>query len=187
MNNIQESNKIINRNTNWPLSYKIKRLLWSFAWFLFFRPTPKKFAYKWRNYLLQLFGTTIHGDCLICPTCRILEPWNLEIGDYSAVGERVNIYNYAKVTIGKNSVISQDTVLCTGTHDYKLRNMPLISKPITIGDEVWITSNCFIHPGVSIGNGTVVGACSVVIKDLNEWSIYSGNPAKYISNRFFLD
>ncbi len=173
----------IDRNEKWPLKYKIKRFIWSWVWLLLFRPTPKRLAARWRIYLLKIFGATIHGECLVHPSCRILEPWNLELGDYSAIGDRVNIYNYSKVNIGRNSVVSQDTVLCTGTHDYELNNMPLIAKPINIGYEVWVASNCFIHPGVTIGNGSVVGACAVVIKDLPEWMVCAGHPAKAIKPR----
>lgn len=173
----------VDRNTKWPLKYKIKRLIWSWIWVLFFRPTPKRLANGWRIILLKVFGATIKGRALVCPSCHILEPWNLELGDYSAIGDRVNLYNYSKITIGADSVISQDSVLCTGTHDYEMNNMPLISSPITIGTNVWVTSNCFIHPGVTIGDGCVIGACSVVTKDMPEWMVCAGHPAKAIKPR----
>lgn len=175
----------VDRREKWPLKYKIKRLLWCWTWIIFFRPTPKRLAKNWRNFLLTLFGATIGRGCLVCPSCRILEPWNLELAAYIAIGERVNIYNYSKITIGSNSIVSQDAVLCTGTHDYELNHMPLISSPITIGQNVWITSNCFIHPGVNIGDGCVVGACSVVTKDLPAWTVCTGNPANIIKSRKF--
>ena len=177
--------KHIDRREKWSLRYKVKRFIWSWIWLIFFRPTPKRIAKNWRNFLLQLFGATIGKGSLICPSCRILEPWNLEIGEYTAIGERVNIYNYSKINIGSYSIVSQDSVLCTGTHDYENFLMPLISHPIIIGENVWITSNCFVHPGVNVGDGCVVGACSVVTKDLPEWMICSGNPAKVIKPRKF--
>ena len=173
----------IDRNTKWPLSYKIKRFVWQLVWLLFFRTTPKRLANGWRILLLKIFGATIHGRTLVCPSCRILEPWNLELGDYSAIGDRVNVYNYAKISIGADSVVSQDSVLCTGTHDYEDNTMPLTSSPITIGRNVWVTSNCFIHPGVAIGDGCVVGACSVVTKDMPAWMVCVGNPCKPIKPR----
>ena len=118
----------------------------------------------------------IHGEALILPSCRILIPRNLEIHDGSAVGADVEIYNYAQVTIGKMTVISQYSYLCTGTHDYTRTDMPLIWFPITVGDNTWVAAGVFIAPGVTIGNGAVIGARSVVTRDMPEWTVLRGQP-----------
>ena len=102
-----------------------------------------------------------------------------------SIGSDVSIYNHALVNLGDNVVISQGSELCTSSHDYTLNSMPLIFLPITIKEYSWITSHCFIHPGVTIGEGAVIGACSVVTKDVEEWTVNIGNPCIKIKKREF--
>ncbi|MBL4902025.1 MAG: hypothetical protein JKY62_05185 [Desulfocapsa sp.] len=72
---------------------------------------------------------------------------------------------------------------CHLIHDYSSSSLPLTKPPITIGDQCWICADSFIGPGVVINEGAVVGARSVVIKDVKVWSIVAGNPAKHIKDR----
>jgi putative colanic acid biosynthesis acetyltransferase WcaF len=170
-------------NTRWPLGTKIKRGLWNCAWIFLFRPTPKRIGNPWRLWLLQRFGTVVHGSALIDQTCRILQPWKLEIGDGSAIGHHVEIYNYALVSIGAMSVVSQYSYLCTGTHDYTDPQMPLTWEPIRIGSECWVAAGVFIGPGVTVGDGAVIGARSVVTRDAPSWMVCAGNPCQPIKTR----
>jgi putative colanic acid biosynthesis acetyltransferase WcaF len=170
-------------NTRWTWRTKIRRGLWNCAWTLLFRPTPKRIGNPWRIWLLRRFGAVVHGSALVEQTCRILQPWELEIGDGSAVGHHVEIYNYAPVSIGAMTVVSQYSYLCTGTHDYTDPIMPLIWQPIRIGSESWIAAGCFIGPGVTIGDGCVVGARSVVTRDMPSWTVCAGNPCRPIKPR----
>lgn len=170
-------------STRWSLQTKLSRGLWNLCWLFLFRPTPKRMGNPWRLWLLRRFGAAIYGDALILPSCRILMPANLEINDGSALGDGVEIYNYGKVTIGKMTVISQYSYLCTGSHDYTQTHMPLIWSPITIGDNVWIAADAFIAPGVVIGPGSVIGARSVVTKDMPGWMVCAGNPCRPLKPR----
>jgi putative colanic acid biosynthesis acetyltransferase WcaF len=165
-----------------PLSYLLKRALWAFFQLPFLRGTPKQLSFL-RVGLLKLFGARIAGGCLICGGVRVWEPWNLEMGAHSVVGTGAEIYNLAKITIGANAVISQDAYLCSASHDYTDKAFPLFSKPISIGSGAWVASKAFIGPGVSIGEGTVIGACSVVTKDMPAWMVCAGNPCKPIKPR----
>jgi putative colanic acid biosynthesis acetyltransferase WcaF len=61
--------------------------------------------------------------------------------------------------------------------------MPLIKSSVTIGDSVWVCADAFIGPSVTIHEGAVVGACSVVVKDVPAWSVVAGNPARFIKER----
>jgi putative colanic acid biosynthesis acetyltransferase WcaF len=135
-----------------------------------------------RTWLLRLFGATTEGG-LILPSCRILQPCKLTMGRGSAVGEQVEIYNYAEVNIGEMTVISQYCYLCTGTHDYTEPDMPLTWYPITIGSECWLAAGVFVAPGVTIGDGAVIGAKSVVTKDMPAWTVCAGNPCRPIKPR----
>ena len=170
-------------NQVWSLKTKLKRGIWNLTWAVLFRPTPKRRGNPFRLFLLRCFGAQIHGDPLVHPTCRIWLPWELEIGEYSAIGERVEIYNYGRVAIGPMTVVSQYCYLCTGTHDYTHPYMPLTWKPITIGAECWVAAGVFIAPGVVVNDGAVVGAYSVVTKDVPAWTVCAGNPCKIKKRR----
>jgi len=170
-------------NENWPLEAKLKRVAWNITWALLFRPTPKRLGNRFRLFLLKMFGARIHGSPLVDPSCKILLPWQLEIGEFSAIGHDVEIYNYGRVTIGPMSVVSQYSYLCTGTHDYTHPHMPLTWSPISIGSECWIAADVFVAPGVVINDGVVVGARSVVTQTLPPWTVCAGNPCKVIKKR----
>jgi len=110
-------------------------------------------------------------------------PWNVEIGDWSALGEDVFVYSLGKVRIGKNVTISYRSHLCAGTHDLSDPLLPLLKPPIDIEDGVWIGTDAFIGPGITIENLAVVGARAVVVKDVAPQSIVVGNPARSIGQR----
>ena len=107
-------------------------------------------------------------------------PWLLQIGDNTTISWDVKVYNLGFSTIGNNSMISQYSHLCGGTHDYKSKEFDLIRAGFTIGDNVWIAADAFIGPGVKVCNGAVVGARAVVMMDVEPQSIVAGNPAKVI-------
>jgi len=147
-----------------------------------FRLSPQ-FMYGWRRFLLRLFGAKIGDNVLIRPTVKILYPWKLIIDDLSWIGDEVTLYNMANINIGENCVISQKSYLCTGSHDHTKTSFDIYAKSIDIKDKVWIASDVFIAPGVTIGHGTIVGFRSTVNKDLPPKMICYGNPAKPIKQR----
>ncbi len=169
--------------TPFPKSILLRRITWNLVAALLFRPSPRIFFNGWRCALLRAFGAKIGSDVVITSSVKVWFPWELEIGDASWIGSKVEIYNFAKVKIGSQTVVSQYTYLCTGTHDYKKSNFPLIFFPITIGDEAWVASSVFVAPGITIGSGAIIAANSVVVKDQPEWTICGGNPCKAIKPR----
>lgn len=126
----------------------IKRILWTFGKF-FFRNSPR-IAFGYRNTLLRLFGAKIGKQVHIYSSTVIWFPWNLEIGDWSAIGEDTLIYNLGRVVIGKKATISHRTHICAGTHDYTNPTLPLLRPEIHIGDQAWICANAFIGPNTPI-------------------------------------
>jgi putative colanic acid biosynthesis acetyltransferase WcaF len=80
-------------------------------------------------------------------------------------------------------MVSQYAFLCTATHEYVDPDFNLITKPIEIGDYAWIGARAFIGPGVSVGEGAVVGATASVYRNVPEWTVVGGNPAKVIKER----
>lgn len=166
-----------------PYAVKIKRLAWMVVWNLFARWMPYFIFRNFRVFLLHCFGMRDKGEVSVYPTVKVWAPWNIRLGNHVAIDDRVNLYSVAKITIGTKVAISREAILCTASHDWHYPNLPLIVKPIEIGDGVWIGARAFILPGVSIGEGAVVAAGSVVTKDVEPWTIVGGNPARFIKKR----
>ena len=139
--------------------------------------------YGWRRFLLRSFGAKIGRDVIIRPSAQITYPWKVEIGDYSWIGDDVVLYSLGDIEIGSNTVISQRSYLCTGSHDYASNNFDIYSKKIIIGSKCWLATDVYVAPFVSIGDGTVVGARSSVFKSLPSNKICIGSPAKPIKDR----
>jgi putative colanic acid biosynthesis acetyltransferase WcaF len=158
-----------------------RRVQWAFGQVCFrFSPRP---CFGWRRFVLRRFGAAVGREVHIYGTAVIYFPWNLRSGDWSSIGEGALIYNLGPVTIGKQVTISQRAHLCAGTHDYRKLDMPLLKPPIAIGDQVWICADAFVGPGVTVGEGAVVGARAVVTKDVEPWTVVAGNPARPIKKR----
>nr|WP_322626381.1 WcaF family extracellular polysaccharide biosynthesis acetyltransferase [uncultured Flavobacterium sp.] len=168
------------------LQNRILRLLWNVVYVVFFRYSPRPF-HSWRSFLLRLFGAKIGKGVHIYPGVKIWGPWNLEAKDEAGVADGVDLYTQGKITLGVRSIISQRSYLCAGTHDYTKKGHPLITAPIVVGDYAWIAAEAFVHPGVTIGNGAVIAARSVVTKDMPEWMVCGGMPCKPLKERVMVD
>jgi putative colanic acid biosynthesis acetyltransferase WcaF len=120
-----------------------------------------------RTALLRAFGANIGRGALIRHRVRIHWPWRLTIGDSSWVGEGAWILNLEHVTIGRDTVISQDVLLCTGSHDADSPTFEFDNGPINIGNEAWVATRAIILRGVTIGDGAVVAAGTVVRKNVD--------------------
>ena len=105
------------------------------------------------------------------------------MGDHSCLSEQVDCYCVDKIRIGAHATVSQYSFLCTASHDYTNPSMPLISAPISIGENAWVTADVFVAPGVNIGEGAVITARSSVFSDIEPWTVATGNPAKTVKKR----
>ena len=179
-------NSILNISENRKAGkYSSKEMLLRVSWGMakpFFRFSPR-ISFGWRNFLLRLFGAKVGREVHIYNTAVICMPWNLSIGDWSSIGEYAFIYNLGDIAIGAKTTISQRAHLCAGTHDYTKPDLPLLKSPITIGDQAWICADAFVGPGVHVGNGAVVAARAVAMKNVDPWAIVAGNPATVIKKR----
>lgn len=164
------------------LKNRLARVVWKNACFLLFKYSPTPFHF-WRSFVLRLFGARVGKGAHIYPKVKIWAPWNLTLGDQCGVANGVTLYSQGKIEIGQRSVISQNAHLVAGTHDYTNPKFPLIIKDIIIKDYVWIAADAFIHPGVTIGAGCVIGACAVVTKDMPDWMVCAGHPCRPLKNR----
>lgn len=147
-----------------------------FAW-------SPQFLYGWRRFLLRAFGAKIGANVLVRPSARFTYPWKVSIGENSWIGDEVTIYSLDDIHIGSNSVISQKSYICAGTHDYTDESFPLVGGKIHIDDMCWLATDVYVAPSTRIGRGCIVGARSTVLSDLPELSICVGTPAKKIKSR----
>lgn len=150
--------------------------IWWLTQSLFFHTSPQS-TYGWRRWLLRLFGAKIGKNVILRPTVSVTYPWKLEIGDFSWIGDNVDLYNLDTIRIGRNAVVSQGCYLCTGSHDYTDTAFTLVTSPIIVEDEAWIASQSFVAPGVRIGRASIVGARSLVLSDTPPAMIVFGQPA----------
>lgn len=159
----------------------IGRALWAIATPLFrFSPRP---LFGWRRWLLRCFGAQVGQGVHIDPSARIAIPWNLDIGAGAAIGAHAWVYSLGPVRIGARATVSHRAHLCAGTHDYTDPSLPLLRIGLEIGADAWICSDAFVGPGVKIGEGAVVGAAAVAMRDVPPWMVAAGNPARPVKRR----
>ena len=181
MNNTQHLNQF-KLPVNFRGKSKVTVQIWWIVQSIFFRMSPQV-MYGWRRFLLRAFGAKIGKGVIIRPSTQITYPWKISIGDYSWIGDEVVLYSLGDIEIGSNTVISQRSYICTGSHYYDSENFDIYSQKITIGDKCWLATDVYVAPGITIGNFTVVGARSSVFKDLPSNKVCIGNPAKPFKDR----
>lgn len=163
------------RARKWTVKEIAARVAWGMVRPIFsLSPRP---IWGWRRFILRLFGAQIGRNVHVYPTVRIAMPWNLQIGDYTAIGDRAIVYNLGPVHIGARATVSQNAHLCAGSHDWRDPTMPLTKPPIVIGDDCWVCADAFVGPGVTVGARSIVGARACLMKDLAPDMIARGNPA----------
>lgn len=161
---------------------KLARAIWNLVWALLYRPSPVA-LHGWRSFLLRIFGAKVGAGVHPYPSSRIWAPWNLVMSDHSCLSHYVDCYCVDKVFLGPRVTISQYSFLCTASHDYNQRDMPLVTAPIRIEADAWVTADVFVGPGVTIGEGAVVGARATVLRDVEPWTVVAGNPLRIVGQR----
>ena len=165
---------------------RIKMLIWWFVQAIAF-PLTLHHTHGIRCWLLRSFGATIGKNVIIRPTARITYPWNVEIGDYSWIGDDVVLYSLAPIKIGRHCVISQESYLCTGSHRITDPSFPLETGEIVIENGAWVATDCFIGPDLCIGANSVIGARSSVLQSMPAGQICFGTPCKPVKPRVMND
>lgn len=164
-----------------------KPKLYEAVWYLckcFFFLSPLPWPSSLRCFLLRFFGAKVGAGVVIKPRVNIHFPWKLELCDHSWLGEEVFILNFEVVKIGSHVCISQRAFLCGGNHDFRDEKFRYRNAPITIEDEAWIGAQTFVAPGVTVGAGAVVSACSFVNQNLPPAMICAGNPCVAVKPRW---
>ena len=152
-------------------------ILWYLFKCIFFLP-----AFPWpsglKTRLLRWFGADVGKGVYWKPRVNIHIPWKLKVGDFTWVGEEVNIINFAPVTIGAHCCLSQRSFICSGNHDYRSPDMRYRHAPIILEDGVLVGAAAFVGPGVTVGTDAVITACSLASKSLAGGWVYAGNPCQ---------
>lgn len=123
-------------------------------------PAPLRVA------LLRAFGARVGEGVLIRHRVRVLWPWKLTIGDHAWIGEGAWVLNLEPVTIGAHACVSQEAMLCTGSHDHTRADFAYRNAPIVVGDGAWVAARAIVLPGVVVGDEAVVAAGVTVSKDV---------------------
>lgn len=156
--------------------------LWWMVQSTLFQWSPQ-FAYGFRRWLLRCFGARVGRGVIIRPSVRITYPWKVSIGDYAWIGDDVVLYSLGEIEIGTHAVVSQKSYLCASDHDYTQVDFPIRARKIAIGAEAWVAADVFVAPGVSIGQGAVIGARSSVFTDMPAGMVCFGYPCKPVKER----
>lgn len=171
-------------NNSWynPGGSSIKRLLWYFCNVLFIKNgwNPSSGI---KVSVLRAFGAKIGKGVVIKPCVNVKYPWNLEVGDYTWIGENVWIDNLVKVRIGSNVCISQGALLLCGNHNYKKPTFDLMVGEITLEDGAWVGAKSTVCPGVTLHSHAVLTVNSVANKDCEAYGVYQGCPAVLVKER----
>lgn len=176
----------LNRKVYTP-KVKMKRLAWDLTWKIFIRPCPRWGLKGWRRFLYRLFGAKIPKTSGVHPSAKVFMPWNLELGEYSVIASSAIIYNPAPVILRNACVVSERSFLCTASHNIHSMRHEQIERPIVVNNRAWVAAEAFVGPGVTIGEGAVVGARGCVFKDVEPWTVVGGNPARILKKRIIID
>jgi acetyltransferase-like isoleucine patch superfamily enzyme len=156
----------------------------------FFQGYVFSIIYTFNRIALKLVGVRVGRNLRTLPITTIENPSGIVIGDNVWISKNVALYASSGIRIGNDVIIAKDVSLISGDHGHGDKNLKINQQamkqfklPITIEDDVWIGEKAIILKGVTVGGGSVIGAGSVVTKDVAPFSIVAGNPAKIIKKR----
>ena len=151
---------------------------------LLFVTNPWQISSGLRVRVLRAFGAQIGKGVVFRPRTRVKFPWKLRIGDRSWIGEGVWFHNQDLISLGHDVVISQESLLTTGSHAHR-RDMALVTAPIRVAAGAWVTSRCVVLGGTSIGQSALVQPGSVLHgNSIPAGEVWGGIPAAHKSYRF---
>lgn len=165
--------KIFNRFDNYLLDLELMVLRW--AGCIPFH-TVRKLFYR-------LSGINIGHGSTIHMWANFFEPSQIRIGEDTIIGDHVFLDGRAPLLIGNHVDIASSVMIYNSEHDVEQEDFSAKVEPVAIGDYVFVGPRVIILPGVKIGNGAIVGAGAVVTKDVPDFAIVGGVPAKVIGER----
>ena len=143
---------------------------------------PSHLLRRW--VMRHLMEISFRPESAILMGLRLYTKGGVSIGEYSVIDRNCVLDGRGGIEIGRNVNIAPEVMLLTAYHDPDdAENFGGVEKPIVIEDYAWIATRAMVLPGVHIGRGAVVGAGSVVTKDVAAGTIVAGNPARFIRSR----
>jgi len=179
-----------------PFTYFKKHGLRSIAMFLYYSiaiwlPGPGmplgRFGRWLRGYLCSKLFKSYGEGTSVDRLCDCGSGRGVSVGTSSFIGKRA--WLLGDITIGDNVGVGAEMIAISYNHEFADTTVPIMqqglseSRPIFIGNDVWLGARCIILPGVRVGDHAIVGAGSVVTKDVEPWAIVGGNPARVIGTR----
>lgn len=177
-----DAEKVVPLGTPWTRRQNITRAVWMLVGRLMFRWTFRGW-YGARRGILRAFGARVGAGVRLSRSVDIEIPWTLDLGEGCEVGDHAILYALGPIVIGPGTVVSAYAHVCAGTHDYSSRVFQLLKPPIVIGKDCWIGTDAYVAPGITVGDGAVLGARSCAYKGMDAGTIYAGNPAKPVGKR----
>lgn len=163
-------------------------IYYAVAWHFPTQPMPGwRFGYWLRRILIRHIAARCGRDVIVKHRAYLGSAKGLVIGDRTQLGHNSRIDH--SVTFGNDVMMGPDVVIMTNSHAFDRLDVPMIAqgalerRPVVIGDDVWIGTRVIIMPGVKIGSGSIIGAGSVVTKDVPELAIVGGVPARVVKYR----
>jgi len=165
--------KIINRLYNYVLDFELMVLRW-----VGYIP-----SHLFRNFFYRLAGIKIGKGSAIHMWANFFEPANIQIGQDTIIGDHVFLDGRDSLVIGNHVDIASQVLMYNSEHDLSKDDFSAILAPVVIEDYVFVGPRVIILPGVKVGKGSIVAAGAVVTKDVPEFTIVGGVPAKVIGER----
>ena len=173
LNSGQVVNKVINRLYNYWLDFELMLLRW-------IGHIP---FHTIRNIKYRFFGIKIGSGSTFHMWASFFDPKNISIGEDTIIGDHAFLDGRDKLTIGSHTDIASSVMIYNSEHDLSKEDFSAILAPVEIGDYVFIGPRVTIMPGVKIGKGAVIAGGAVVTKNVDEFTIVGGVPAKLIGER----
>lgn len=169
----EASNKIANRLFNYVLDFELMLVTWAGL-------VP---SHLFRILFYKMAGMRIGKGSRIHIGARFFYPGNIKIGEGTILGDNIFLDGRDRLIIGDHVDIASGVMILNSEHDINSEDFRAISAPVEIGDYVFIGPRAIILPGVKIKRGAIVAAGAVVTKDVPEYMIVGGVPAKEIGER----
>ncbi len=173
LSSVEAMKKIINRVKNYFLDFELMVLRWV-------GHIP---FHSIRNFFYVMTGVDIGKGSKIHMGAKFYNPKGINIGEDTIIGDHIFLDGRAKLKIGNHTDIASEVMIYNSEHDLDSETFKPREEPVEVGDYVFIGPRVIILPGVKIGKGAVVAAGAVVTKDVPDFAIVGGVPAKVIGER----
>ena len=140
------------------------------------------YSLRWL-YFCWLLGNRCAKDVALHRNLQLFACGGISIGAQTTINRGATLDGRGTLTIGNAVSVSEDVKILTASHDLDTPDFKLMLKPVIIKDWVWIGANAIVLPGVTLHEGAVIGAGSVVTRDVAPYTVVAGNPAKFIRCR----